>query len=365
MQNRLQFLDGLRGWAALVVVLCHVRSMFANLYPLPASLLLNFFTQGNLAICVFFVLSGFVLSIRHLRKPDNAALAEAATARYFRLIIPIAAINALAWLLLSCHLMHNADVANLSSPSPTAWLLHMYDFTPSTASYLSSTFLETFSQGSLYNTSLWTMPTELAGSLMVFALLAVASPRIRLLAILLITPVFFAFTPWLSCFLLGLGLAIIHHRYQPRLSALRYTNPACIALFCLPVAFQEIPFLLQGQGLTLRALAIVVAVTFSQSLHSCFACRLSRFLGAISFPLYLIHILVVCSLSSYVLLALAQHGVPMGAIMSLTLLLTLIVSIGLATLLLPQERFSIRMSKKIAAFILGNLPLCAAPPLHT
>ena len=68
-RRRLRFLDGLRGWAAVVVLLHHVfvDGLPANGLMADRSLWAKvFFLNGTLAVCVFFVISGFSLSIRYL-----------------------------------------------------------------------------------------------------------------------------------------------------------------------------------------------------------------------------------------------------------------------------------------------------------
>jgi peptidoglycan/LPS O-acetylase OafA/YrhL len=78
-RKSLQFLDGLRGLAALYVVVGHARWLLwegysegyvkhPELYPLPAKLLVYFvliFSFGHQAVMLFFVLSGFVIHLRY------------------------------------------------------------------------------------------------------------------------------------------------------------------------------------------------------------------------------------------------------------------------------------------------------------
>ena len=82
--GRLRFLDGLRGWAAVVVLLHHVfiDGPPANGFMADRTPWAKVFVNGTLAVCVFFVISGFSLSIRYLDRGDGGTLARIAAGRY-------------------------------------------------------------------------------------------------------------------------------------------------------------------------------------------------------------------------------------------------------------------------------------------
>src|SRR5665213_1692875 len=106
--TRFRFLDGLRGWAAVVVLFYHI---FIDGLP-PDAVMADrmiwakvFCLNGTLAVCVFFVISGFSLSIRYLETGDERGLARIAFGRYFRLAIPIFAICAITSLLMVTNIL--------------------------------------------------------------------------------------------------------------------------------------------------------------------------------------------------------------------------------------------------------------------
>jgi len=81
--SRLQHLDGIRGIAAFAVFVCHFIQVFVpHVYYLDAAQghglwedefatsPFNIIVNGNFAVCLFFVLSGFVLSHRFLDTGD-------------------------------------------------------------------------------------------------------------------------------------------------------------------------------------------------------------------------------------------------------------------------------------------------------
>jgi hypothetical protein len=62
---RVVFLDGVRGWASLMVVLSHLLPCFlAITTPAYRHWYLTFVSDGNFAVYIFFVLSGFALSCK-------------------------------------------------------------------------------------------------------------------------------------------------------------------------------------------------------------------------------------------------------------------------------------------------------------
>jgi peptidoglycan/LPS O-acetylase OafA/YrhL len=61
-----------------------------------------------------------------------------------------------------------------------------------------------------------------------------------------------------------------------------------------------------------------------------------RGIGKISFPLYLVHTLVICSLSSYIFLKLATHGLSTQTNLILVFIVTAACSITLA---IPLSKF--------------------------
>src|SRR6478735_3104673 len=107
MTERFKYLDGLRGVAALVVVFAHFFQFFlpAAFAPALADHLeektlggspLNLAINGNFAVTLFFVLSGFVLSAPFFLKRDAWWYMGATIKRYPRLALPAAASTLLA-----------------------------------------------------------------------------------------------------------------------------------------------------------------------------------------------------------------------------------------------------------------------------
>ena len=169
--------------------------------------------DGRLAIYLFFVLSGFVLSTRYLSSNNLEQIRATALGRYIRLTIPIAAASLLSLVLLECGAMLNQQAGSIVARPD--WLGSFYAFSPSLLSYLKFSFYDvyfTYESSKSYDVVLWTMPIELAGSFLIFAIVAVfgVSLRLRMLscavAILLCWQIN---QPYLT-FFYGYLIAILH-----------------------------------------------------------------------------------------------------------------------------------------------------------
>ncbi len=94
--SQLGVLDGIRGWACLMVLLFHVLSE-TNRAPLPEldTSLVAVICDGPPAVCVFLILSGEARSAGDLRCGDLGIVRTLATRRHARLSMPIPLASAL------------------------------------------------------------------------------------------------------------------------------------------------------------------------------------------------------------------------------------------------------------------------------
>jgi peptidoglycan/LPS O-acetylase OafA/YrhL len=178
--------DGLRGLAAVTVFLAHFCLSFFprgfdRLYPglqtSPATdatiekiLRLPFLSilwNGNFAVCIFFVLSGYVLSRPYYFGNRLETLRDRYLKRYLRLSAPIAASVFIGYVLLKYGLLWNHAGAAISHSD---WLNSYFAFTPSFPGVLRDATYRVILLGEdRYNPPLWTMKVEFIGSLITFA----------------------------------------------------------------------------------------------------------------------------------------------------------------------------------------------------
>lgn len=376
--RRLVYLESIRGIAALAVVFHHVVLAFAPaiyetqrtlpiliriLLVSPVSLLIN----GDFAVRIFFVLSGFVLSLSYFRKKQTRVLTAAVSRRYLRLMLPALGSVIFAWVLLKFGWYWNREAAALmGSPQTHHWLLRWFRLDRSFADAVREGAYGTFFHFDFrrtLNSNLWTMPIEWAGSLIVFSLLALCGwvqRRFFVYAIVVIT--FYAIEwPFLVDFVAGLALCDVFTRcersdWETWLSPV-WPTAALVGGLILGGILREWPNTHAGFSYyfvscwsVLPAILIVGGVAFSSKLHHTLESRAMAFLGKISFPLYLFHLFVIFSLGCWLYVCLRGWAMshPSSALISAVVCIAISVLLAWALyfiLELPTLRFARRVGQ--------------------
>ncbi|KAI5360545.1 Putative acyltransferase 3 domain-containing protein [Septoria linicola] len=186
------YLDGLRGLAAVVVFIQHYAGDFTNnehdhgfgqtghYYFVSLPFIRFFWNGGNAAVVLFFILSGYVLSIGHLKKLRDGrtvgrSLLSAVVRRPVRLYGPPLVVT-----LVYALLLHVPGPLVLPLPwmqPQEGGLLAEILYFAKTSIYYFNPFREHSSHEYWYpyNVVMWTIPIELKGSMLVFAVADVAS----------------------------------------------------------------------------------------------------------------------------------------------------------------------------------------------
>jgi peptidoglycan/LPS O-acetylase OafA/YrhL len=316
---KLHALDSARGIAAFAVVIHHAACAFAPLlvHDHYAPWLRVVF-QGAFPVRFFFVLSGFVLSISFFRSGRIGVLRSAAVRRFFRLGVPVAAAVAIAYVLFDLGLYFNlsAGVAQ-HQPHQYRWLHHWYQFAPSAADAIGEAgwrALFDYDTKHTYNNVLWTMGVEFRGSLFVFALLAlIGGLRNRPVLYLAVGLVLRHLSHYqMIDFLAGVALC---DWYVARGQAIGESDQSSFAMGILMIgaglviggaAPADIETTKDAGGfipprlwLTAAAVLVVAGIVRSPRLQAALTVRPLVMLGKMSFSLYLIHVPIICSLSSW------------------------------------------------------------------
>ena len=354
--HRLHYIDGLRGWAA-VFVLFHHASYFtiANVSPIfNVFRTLPLLSDGRFWVYVFFVLSGWSLSIPYLHGKDPDILAKMSLRRYPRLVLPIFISSLIPFALMWFDLLFHVQAAPVVGAQ--GWLPLHYNFEPDFLHLLQSSFFDTifrFDDQRSYNLVLWTIAVEFMGSILVFAILALfGRKRARWFAYAAAVLVLGVLESKLLGFIFGMVIAELAHSKKGIGNAYLATL-ASLALMAGGVYVSWVG----GEYHTPVILAVVcslfvLGVYVSRPLQWLLSTRLSRGLGQLSFPLYLIHFPVVFSLASYLYIELKDW--PVDDMALATFGATVGISLLGALLFYPVDRWSIKASHKLGDWLLGR-----------
>ncbi|MBU9501445.1 acyltransferase [Burkholderia multivorans] len=358
-------LDGLRGIAALMVVLSHLDAFFGAAFSptgqysqsTEAWQIYRRLIDGNFSVAVFFVLSGYVLLVGYERSRSASYLTAGAIKRYFRLT-PIVLSSCVAALLLQAMVgFHN--VAAAQAIGGHSWLANAYHGTLTVLGAIKCGLIGAYEGNVAYNEPLWTIRLELLGSFLLFGFAALFY-NTRLFPIYVAAAACFMSALWgddglyLSLFLLGAILI----KYQRIRLPLIWIVPALLiatenqwtpeAIFIssripLPVSIQA----LCHAGAAFLMLAVTLRSDWLQRLLST---PPVAFLGRISFALYAFHLPIMMSIGTWTLIHAGDHRI--GAM--LAILVTLTVSAFFALFAsVTIDQWSQNISGIIANALLG------------
>lgn len=328
-------LEAVRGVAALVVVawhlvLCYFPSLSgfgpspSPILGTPAYVLIN----GQAAVTVFFVLSGYVLTRKFFLTGDVGYLWRGALRRLPRLMPLVAAGTLLAWVALPWG-RAGYEAAGQASGST---FLQTFGFArlayPDAAfgggAAIYEALVGIYLPGNpVFNGALWTMKFELAGSLLAYALAAAhVWPPLRapLASAVLIAAALagsYALSPNLAGFVVGLAFAV-HARRRPQVAS-PWTAAAGLSVALVLLGFTEsaglyailAPAPAAAVHLAGAALLLQTALTLPPP-SARLAGGMAR-LGRLSFPVYAVHLPLTLAVGSRVFMAASNAGAPSSA----------------------------------------------------
>ena len=346
-------LDGLRGCAALAVAVFHFLCAYApqaiSEYTDPpwrgSDTPLAIFYNGGFAVSVFFVLSGYVVANsaakRHLPVVFNLCQ------RYGRLAVPVLAGTLFGWLLLKTF-PDAVRQLRLAEPG-NGWLNDVYsaNLPAFGRAVFDGGFLVFWHGYSFFNNPLWTMQIELIGSWLLYAIYGLSQDRARIwiLAGYLVLPLLLAL-PEFSAFAAGALMreAATAHRLPKRwpVAALVFAIVFGAMMkgygdrmglhFPAPVALGA-PHKLWHVA---AAISLMYAILNLDWLNRLMGGPAGRFLGRISFGLYLVHAPLLYTVFGLAYLALPARDAFWIALLLAAFLATVVLLGYLFTLAVDQ-----------------------------
>lgn len=376
--KKINFFEGVRGIAAFIVVISHfIQVFYPALYDLNPELVhnefeksipqtpLNIFYNGNFAVCIFFVLSGFVLSYKYVVKKNKEDLVEGAVKRYFRLAIPVTVSVIFAYLLLKFNLYYFGYSTYITKSTMTDF----YAMEPSILNAFREALFGSFFYNEFsHNAVLWTMYYELIGSFIVFSFLALfGNVKKRYIFYIILFVLFW--NSYFIAFVLGMSLCDAYYNLNDKFISIFKNKLVSAILFIIGIYLASFPYV-DSKGTIyefivipslninyfmmahiLGAFLILIAILGSNLLQRIFEFKPFLYLGNISFSLYLTHFIIINSLSCYIFLKMYEKGISYNYSFLISFFISLIFTFILSHYM---NKYVDQKSVKISKYIYGR-----------
>lgn len=347
--KKLAYLDGLKGVGCVLVFLTHfVFAFYYGMYHyeprschLPGNLdiwigksPLNLLFNGNTAVRLFLVLSGYLLCRNYFLTKDKRRLLKSAKSRYLRLMPMVLVVNVAVFALMWLGLYQNGEAALLAGSEE--WFAGFNAFAPSVWGMLQESLYGCYLFGTNdYNGVLWTLQILFVGAYIDYALAYLCGDKKWRWILYAILAVFLVRTDYLSIFL-GYVLCDFMHtdwKWKKICCKCQILNwiLGFVGLYfmCYPSAGFDyegtiwgiLPFIFVNYYHILGVLCFVFAVLNLKGLQSFFAMKGFLYLGRISYSLYLIHFPVMATFGAWFLLTFAKRlGYNLACLLNLVLI---------------------------------------------
>lgn len=387
-KDKIKYIEGIRGLAAIIVVLHHYTLAF---YPalnfgdsnqtnfgngshelLFANTPLNLIYNGGFAVSVFFILSGFVLSNAYHQSQNPNMISSYAIKRYVRLFVPVSVTIIISYIFIKAGFMTNSNLGEITKSRD--WLNGAFTVDLGIYDVIKNMFIDVFFiKDNKYNPVLWTMTYELLGSFLLFAFLLIIHPlkNKNILFITLICVLFFTKNEFYAAFILGafLNKNIIHN--DVGFLKLFLKNHFLFLYLLLGIFFCSYPLCntvnhTMYQYITfsflnnydfyhvIGAFIIMVVVLHSDKLKQFFSLQVLSYIGKISFSFYLLHFIVLCSFSCYAFKQFFQfYGYNVSVLFAFLCSLPIII---LSSICFYKwvDKFGIKLSEKFLALFVSK-----------
>ncbi len=386
--GKLNFLESVRGLAALAVLFTHVIvTYFPNsrglqfgapggselisrlFYGLP----LGFMVSGNFAVVVFFVLSGFVLTYKFFQSGNPKDLHKQAAKRFLRLAIPIFFAVVISYIFISSGATSSiVKVMAMQGLPETARTVLNFSPTMTDAIY-NATIGVILNKNAQYNPVLWTMSIEFFGSYIVLGLAAFML-SVKKRWIFYIGALIFLSNTYYACFILGMLLADIVNNtkfvefVRDNVSKVYIYGTLVIVwvLACFPRPTVDIagtmyknllfpgfgPFYIFNLWQFSAAFMLMAIILVRPEIQKLLSFRPLVVLGGLSFSLYLTHYLILHTIGDWLYVNIRPtYGISIaviGAVFS-----TIIISIAVSFVWKKYiDDMSVSVSRQFAKYIL-------------
>ncbi|WP_207532686.1 acyltransferase family protein [Desertivirga arenae] len=361
LRQRLEYLDSARGIAALIVIFSH----FKRGYLLPDSLTFldrtpfHAFWFGEGAVVFFFVLSGYVISLKFFSDRENINKLEYSSyiiSRIFRIFPAFWAVLALS--IIAKKYFFPEHLATI--PEASRWINHLWG---EQSSYLKQAALviNVNENPALHLIpQAWTLQIEmLISALIPFLVIICLINPLWLFAFAFVVIGFLGFEPHLIGFTIGIAIA----RYSNELRQLWLNIPfkvkigvliSAAFIYCASFMFNLNVYTTAKLTAYLGTSLLLIILIGSQQIQSVLSNKILVFLGSISYSVYLSHMVILMCVVPYTLKFLNAHYafsnpyltrfVGLSVLLGLTIPISYLLHIAVEK---PAISFSKQLSLKV------------------
>ncbi|MDP4177153.1 MAG: acyltransferase [Bacillota bacterium] len=379
INKRIEWLDGIKGIACILIFfhhfflafypaiyygeagVSHLHGYDVKLAQSPLSVVLN----GNFMVALFCIISSMVISMQVMSLEDNKdKLSEIILKRYLRLMLPVLPIGIVVYFMLKYRVFTNLNAVIYTH---SIWLSSYYTAAISFKQALKDIFIQIWFYGdSSLSTAFWMLSQLFYGSFLTIILSVISWKANKHIWLIYIAVFFFFFDKqnFMMAFVLGVLLAWIYknrtHGFQIYIGFICLIAGIFLGGYPSGVTPTNIYWFLRFESYVvwhiLGAFLTVYGIWNLNLLHRFMSLRLFHVLGKICYSVYLIHIPVLFSLSTYIFLFFYRQGLAYWESVIISLILSTIAIIELAYLYNKYiERICEVAQKKILNFFIeGN-----------
>ena len=310
---------------ALGVVAFHSSSFFSaatwtETFGDVPNLVLSRFINGNFMVCIFFLLSGYVLTIPRAANPaiPSGYWGELIICRYFRLT-PVALVSVILLYILWGGI--GIPNASMSDYGPGfAWMKNEYMFTPTLYDTAYNGIIGIYTGNFKYDLVLWTLRVELIGSVLLFCMFALF-PKIKSFIISSILSIVIVFLHYGGYLKYGIYIYLFFIGALVYLTSLTIKQSRVNIFFLLALWLASISiYTPEGKWIahtfsisssqmdaivhSIGAILLLLTVLSSKRFQKILCIKPILWLGKISFSVYAIHSVIIFTIALHIFILL-------------------------------------------------------------